>query len=158
GRRSFLEEQLEGRNDALPAPIQAQLAALDISKTSAAQLWADELSAQEHIRLLQDSEAKQQARKARNALGERYAYEAVRRHTLRAIYSPAQLKEQMDWFWLNHFSIFARKGAIRWTIGDYDEHAIRPHALGRFRDLVMATLTHPAMLQYLDNAQNAVGH
>jgi uncharacterized protein (DUF1800 family) len=43
-------------------------------------------------------------------------------------------------------------------IGDYAEQAIRPHAMGHFRDLVMATLTHPAMLQYLDNAQNANGH
>ena len=158
GRRSFLEEQLVGRNDALPGPIQAQIAALDISKTSAMQLWAEELAAQERIRSLPDGEAKQQARKARNELGERYAYEAMRRHILRAVYSPAQLKEQMDWFWLNHFSIFARKGAIRWMAADYEERAIRPHALGHFRDLVMATLTHPAMLQYLDNAQNAAGH
>jgi len=158
GRRSFLEEQLEGRNDALPAPIQAQIAALDISKTSASQLWAEELRARERFSSLADGEAKQQARKARNALGERYAYEGMRRHILRAVYSPAQLKEQMDWFWLNHFSIFARKGAIRWMAADYEERAIRPHALGHFRDLVMATLTHPAMLQYLDNAQNASGH
>ena len=158
GRRSFLEEQLEGRNDTLPASIQAQVAALDISRSSAAQLWADELAAQEHIRSLQEGEAKLQARKARNALGERYAYEGMRRHILRAVYSPAQLKEQMDWFWLNHFSIFAGKGAIRWMAADYEERAIRPHALGHFRDLVMATLTHPAMLQYLDNAQNAAGH
>lgn len=158
GRRSFLEEQLEGRNEALPPAVQAQIAALDISKAAAAQLWADEVAAQEHIRSLPDGEAKQQARKARNALGERYTYESMRRHLLRAVYSPAQLKEQMDWFWLNHFSVFARKGGIRWMVADYEEHAIRPHALGHFRDLVMATLTHPAMLQYLDNAQNAAGH
>ena len=42
-------------------------------------------------------------------------------------------------------------------MANYEEHAIRPHVLGKFRDLVMATLTHPAMLVYLDNAQNAVG-
>jgi len=158
GRRSFLEEQLEARDDALPAAIQAQIAALEISKTSTAQLWAGELAAQERIRSLPEGEAKQRARKERNALGERYAYEGMRRHVLRAVYSPAQLKEQMDWFWLNHFSIFANKGAIRWMAADYDERAIRPHVLGRFRDLVMATLTHPAMQQYLDNAQNAAGH
>src|SRR5664279_633772 len=64
----------------------------------------------------------------------------------------------MSWFWLNHFSVFARKGAIRWLAADYEEQAIRPHALGHFRDLVMATLKHPAMLQYLDNEQNAAGH
>ena len=43
-------------------------------------------------------------------------------------------------------------------IGDYEDKAIRPHALGRFRDLLAATLRHPAMLRYLDNDQNAAGH
>jgi uncharacterized protein (DUF1800 family) len=74
------------------------------------------------------------------------------------VYAPDQLKEQMSWFWLNHFNVFARKGAEPWLISDYAEHAIRPHAMGKFRDLVMATLTHPAMLTYLDNARNANGH
>ncbi len=62
------------------------------------------------------------------------------------------------WFWLNHFSVFQYKANDAWLVGDYSQNAIRPHALGRFRDLVLATLTHPAMLQYLDNAQNAAGH
>src|SRR5207253_592753 len=61
-------------------------------------------------------------------------------------------------FWLNHFSVHQHKADERWLLGDYEERAIRPHALGRFRDLVLATLEHPAMLEYLDNAQNAVGH
>ena len=64
----------------------------------------------------------------------------------------------MVWFWLNHFSVHQHKANLRWLVGDYEERAIRPHALGHFRDLVLATLEHPAMLQYLDNNQNAVGH
>jgi uncharacterized protein (DUF1800 family) len=44
------------------------------------------------------------------------------------------------------------------VLGDYEARAIRPHALGRFRDLLSATVYHPAMLRYLDNEQNAVGH
>jgi hypothetical protein len=59
---------------------------------------------------------------------------------------------------LDHFSVFQYKANDAWLVGDYAENAIRPHALGHFRDLVLATLTHPAMLQYLDNAQNAAGH
>ncbi|WP_163066650.1 DUF1800 family protein, partial [Acinetobacter baumannii] len=39
-----------------------------------------------------------------------------------------------------------------------EARAIRPYALGRFRDLLAATLSHPAMLRYLDNADNAAGH
>ena len=49
------------------------------------------------------------------------------------------------------------KKNIRAMLGDYEEHAIRPHALGRFRALLAATVRHPAMLRYLDNDQNAVG-
>src|SRR5476649_1779830 len=43
-------------------------------------------------------------------------------------------------------------------VGDYEDQAIRAHALGRFRDLLEATLRHPAMLRYLDNDQNAANH
>jgi uncharacterized protein (DUF1800 family) len=47
------------------------------------------------------------------------------------------------------------KRMLRALVGDYEEQAIRPHALGNFRDLLRATAHHPAMLLYLDNAQNA---
>jgi uncharacterized protein (DUF1800 family) len=77
---------------------------------------------------------------------------------LRALYAPDQLRERMTWFWLNHFNVYQYKANIRVLIGDYEQTAIRKHAMGRFRDLLMATLKHPAMLRYLDNADNAVGH
>jgi uncharacterized protein (DUF1800 family) len=62
----------------------------------------------------------------------------------------------MTWFWMNHFSVYAQKANVRWTLAAY-ETGVRDHALGRFRDLVMATLTSPAMLEYLDNAQSSAG-
>jgi len=74
------------------------------------------------------------------------------------VYSPSQLQEQMVSFWLNHFSVNQYKANLRWLVGDYAEQAIGPHVFGHFKDLVLATLEHPAMLQYLDNNQNAVGH
>jgi uncharacterized protein (DUF1800 family) len=77
---------------------------------------------------------------------------------LRDLYSPAQLREQLVWFWFNHFNVHLYKSNIRMLVGDYQDNAIRPHALGRFRDLLSATLHHVAMLRYLDNDQNAVGH
>jgi uncharacterized protein (DUF1800 family) len=77
---------------------------------------------------------------------------------LRDLYSPDQLREVMTGFWLNHFNVYADKAEIRLFVKDYEDQAIRPHALGRFRDLLEATLRSPAMLQYLDNAQNAKGH
>jgi len=76
---------------------------------------------------------------------------------LRALYSPNQLEEQMTWFWMNHFSVFQFKGPLRALVADYEERAVRPQALGRFRDLLGATARHPAMLIYLDNARNSAG-
>ena len=69
----------------------------------------------------------------------------------RAVYSERQLQEMMVDFWYNHFNVFAAKGADRWLITEYERDAIRPHALGKFRDLLEATAKSPAMLFFLDN-------
>jgi uncharacterized protein (DUF1800 family) len=69
----------------------------------------------------------------------------------RAIYSERQMQELMVDFWYNHFNVFAAKGADRWFITTYERDAIRPHAMGKFRDLLEATAKSPAMLFYLDN-------
>jgi len=158
GREGYLGEQLQPGDGHLPDPVARQIGALHIMQTDGAQLLAAVMVEQKRINALPDGPDKQAARQALGDQGNQLVYEARRRELLRAIYSPAQLKEQMVWFWLNHFSVFEQKANVRWLIGDYSERAIRPHALGRFRDLVMATLEHPAMLQYLDNAQNSAGH
>jgi uncharacterized protein (DUF1800 family) len=69
----------------------------------------------------------------------------------RAVLSERQLQEVMVDFWFNHFNVDARKGAVKWMVADYERTAVRPHALGKFRDLLLATARHPAMLFYLDN-------
>jgi uncharacterized protein (DUF1800 family) len=69
----------------------------------------------------------------------------------RAIYSERQLNEVMDDFWFNHFNIFWQKGADRWMVTSYERDVIRPHTLGKFQDLLLATAKSPAMLFYLDN-------
>jgi uncharacterized protein (DUF1800 family) len=69
---------------------------------------------------------------------------------LRARYSERQLAEVMVDFWLNHFNVFSGKGSVRYYLPAYEKDAIRPHALGRFRDLLGAVAHHPAMLFYLD--------
>src|SRR6266446_3326001 len=73
---------------------------------------------------------------------------------LRAVYSERQLQEVMVDFWTNHFNVFAGKGADRWLLVSYDRDTIRPHALGNFSDLLLATAQSPAMLFYLDNFQS----
>ncbi len=69
----------------------------------------------------------------------------------RAVYSERQLQEMMVDFWYNHFNVYAAKGADRWLITEYERDAIRPNAMGKFRNLLEATSKSPAMLFYLDN-------
>jgi len=73
---------------------------------------------------------------------------------LRAIYSERQLDEVMTDFWINHFNVFINKGADRYMLTSYERDVIRPHALGKFKDLLIATAKSPAMLFYLDNWQS----
>lgn len=70
---------------------------------------------------------------------------------LRAVYSQRQLQEIMVDFWSSHFSIYIGKNQIRWLKTADDRDAIRPNALGKFRDLLLASAKSPAMLMYLDN-------
>ena len=74
---------------------------------------------------------------------------------LRAAYSERQLDEVMVDFWFNHFNVFAGKGQTRSYLTEYERVAIRPNALGTFRNLLGATAQSPAMLFYLDNWQSA---
>ena len=74
---------------------------------------------------------------------------------LRAIYSERQLQEVLTDFWFNHFNVDARKGRDRFLLTEYEREAIRPHVLGKFRDLLGATAKSPAMLFYLDNWMSA---
>jgi uncharacterized protein (DUF1800 family) len=80
--------------------------------------------------------------------------EATTARLIRAVESPSQLQEVMTDFWFNHFNVYSGKGLDRLWVGAYEQQAIRPYALGHFRDLVMFTARHPAMLFYLDNWQN----
>jgi uncharacterized protein (DUF1800 family) len=73
---------------------------------------------------------------------------------LRAILSERQLQEVMTDFWFNHFNIYIGKDSDQWYTTTYERDDIRKHALGKFRDLLLATATSPAMMIYLDNWQS----
>jgi uncharacterized protein (DUF1800 family) len=77
--------------------------------------------------------------------------ELVQAKLLRAIYSDRQLEQVMTDFWFNHFNVFVGKGPEREFLTNYEQEVIRPRALGKFEDLLMATAKSPAMLFYLDN-------
>ena len=72
----------------------------------------------------------------------------------RALDSNRQLEQVLADFWFNHFNIFEGKDRVRAMLASYERDAIRPHVLGKFKDLLLATARHPAMLLYLDNWQS----
>src|SRR6476620_2290848 len=78
----------------------------------------------------------------------------VSNRVLRAVYSERQLQEVMVDFWQNHFNVFSGKAAVRWYIPSYERDVLRKNALGSFRDLLVGTAQHPAMLFYLDNLES----
>ena len=77
--------------------------------------------------------------------------ELVQQKLVRAVSSNRQLQQVLTDFWFNHFNVFAQKEADQWLVTSYEREVIRPHALGKFRDLLLATAQSPAMLFYLDN-------
>ena len=89
-----------------------------------------------------------------NAPQQVVSYDLLESKLLRAIYSNRQLAEELDDFWFNHFNVYYDKGADRFLIPSFERDAIRPHVLGKFRDLLEATAKSPAMLFYLDNFQS----
>ena len=81
--------------------------------------------------------------------------ELSQQRLIRAVHSERQLEEVLVDFWFNHFNVFAGKGPTRMYLTEYERDVIRPHVLGKFRDLLGATAQSPAMLFYLDNWQSA---
>jgi len=73
----------------------------------------------------------------------------------RAVYSNRQLEAVLEDFWFNHFNVFANKGDGKWFLTAYERDTIRPHAMGKFSELLLATAKSPAMLYFLDNYLSA---
>ena len=159
GREKWLDRQLHPQpSDHLPQSAQAQIDAMPISQNSMLDLVSELQARNRAVNTIKDPVEKQPAAQAYQQALTDTARQSAARHVLRALYSPAQLREQMTWFWFNHFNVHQYKSDIRPMLADYEETAIRAHALGRFRDLLGATARHPAMLRYLDNAENYAGH
>jgi uncharacterized protein (DUF1800 family) len=157
GTGAYLARQLRpAAEPRLPPEVQATIDSMTISKRSMVDLASELERRQRDFRNLPPGEMKGERQAYQQELT-RLAREAATRMLLRALYSPEQLQEEMTWFWMNHFSVFLGKANVRVLVGDYEERAIRPHALGRFGELLGAVAHHPAMLVYLDNARNAVG-
>ncbi|HVC37469.1 MAG TPA: DUF1800 domain-containing protein, partial [Gammaproteobacteria bacterium] len=147
GVDQYIQQQLHPDSMPLPDELQQQLAALDTLQLSPTELF-EQYGPQPHARGEKLTPAERKALRQRAKVILQQAAEA---RLLRAIESPRQLQEVMTAFWFNHFNVFAGKGLDYLWIGSYEQRAIRPYALGHFRDLLFATAKSPAMLFYLDN-------
>ena len=159
GTERWLAEQLHpAPNTAVPEAVRTQIEAMpDVHKLPFDIAVAFEQQAKSANQVVDPDQKKAAQQVYQQAMNDR-AKQAAARTILRALYAPDQLRERMAWFWFNHFNVHQYKSNIRVLIGDYQDRAIRPLALGKFRDLLVATLHHPAMLRYLDNSDNAAGH
>ena len=136
--------------NSIPEPIElrwrlAQLDTLKLNPVQLRQLYGP-------LRTLRGFKPNPELEKAQRERVQIILRDASEARILRALLSPRQLNEVMVDFWFNHFNVFSGKGLDDVWIGNYEEQAIRPFVLGRFRDLLFATTKHPAMLVYLDNA------
>jgi len=150
GLEVYLAQQLHPETLRTPADLTEHLDDLKTIHMSLAEMTERYAVPLEEAAHNKDEDAARDARRA----AEDIVNDMIRGRMLRAAKSPAQLQEVMTDFWYNHFNVSVDKGLDRIWIGSYERDAIRPHALGRFRDLLEATARHPAMLEYLDNLHN----
>jgi uncharacterized protein (DUF1800 family) len=147
GVERYIAEQLDPDSIREPLELQWRLAALETLKFDAVELR----QLYGPLRTIRGFKLPAELVKAQQTRARIIVAQAQQARLLRAVLSPRQLQELMVDFWYNHFNVFAGKELDDLWIGDYEQRAIRPFALGRFRDLLFAVAKHPAMLVYLDN-------
>lgn len=156
GVEQYLKEQLSPESIPLPSAV-AQVAQVPALTETPLSLFLNygkpALKALSQGGGKTPEEKKALGKVVRETYGKLYQ-DAATAHLTRAVDSPRQLQELMTDFWFNHFNVSSDKGLDHIWTGQYEESAIRPYALGRFRDLLGATAHHAAMLFYLDNWQN----
>jgi uncharacterized protein (DUF1800 family) len=114
------------------------------------------LAAQRAARQDQDPQQRQAALQAYRREARDHYLEAVGARTQAALQSDTPFVERLVHFWANHFAVSIDKAAVLGLAGAFEADAIRPHVLGRFEDLLLAAVRHPAMLLFLDQA-NSIG-
>ena len=155
------DRELERRLDRLPA---LEMSASEIAQTYPRPGMIRAEASRAGV-IPEDTEDKKERRGAAMQWAEEQGYRSQRelagqlmaQKLWRAVESENQLAEVMTDFWFNHFNVSMTDNQSRGHLLSYERDAIRPNALGAFRDLLGATARHPAMLLYLDNAQSTAG-
>jgi len=147
GIERYIGEQLDPGSIPEPIELQWRLAQIDTLKLNPVQLR----QLYGPLRTLRGFKPNAELEKAQRERVRLILRDASEARLLKAVSSRRQLQEVMVDFWFNHFNVYSGKGLDDVWIGNYEEQAIRPFVLGRFRDLFFAATKHPAMLVYLDN-------
>jgi uncharacterized protein (DUF1800 family) len=138
--RGWLGAQLEGGAPSLPDPASAERRAV-----------ADVLGGRPAREVQQDEALRDRLRRAVTAVRNAETGAALARR----VTSERPFVERLVAFWSNHLCVSAAGNPrVAPLAGPYEREAIRPHVLGRFEDLVLASARHPAMLLYLDQADS----
>lgn len=129
--------------------------AIDAPPEATPQAIADAIRTFRAVGAAQNEEQRREARReARRRLVDIAAAESRAALMTRAM-SDRPYLERLVAFWSNHLCVsIAAKVLVAPLAGSYEREAIRPHVLGRFEDMVLASARHPAMLVYLDNFQS----
>lgn len=161
GAARLLDEQLDPHaGSALPPQVADELASLEVNAPLTKlipPIVREERALRRMARNAGDAERTESTLRAINQRKAELTREAMSQELLLAVYAHDQLRQRLTWFWLNHFNVF-RAGNIGPMMADYTQRVIAPRVLGRFRDLLAATMFSPQMLLYLNNAQNAREH
>ena len=152
GIEAYIQSQLKPNSIAQPQSLSEQLARLETLQMSPVQLIRD--YRQRPRQNQQQQQLTPEMLMAARQKSRQILQQAIQGRLLNAVESPRQLQEVMVDFWYSHFNVFSRKGLDRFLVGSYEQQAIRPSTLGKFRTLLESTAQHPAMLFYLDNWQN----
>lgn len=142
--RRWLLSQLDAY-DPLPAPWRALPRSSRVAAEWVAQQREVRRTPEEQRSAVREAWRKREGEAYRAAIGARVAS---------ALQTPTPFAERLVHFWSNHFAVSVDKNPVTGLAGSFEADAIRPHILGRFEDLLLAAVRHPAMLVFLDQARS----
>jgi uncharacterized protein (DUF1800 family) len=155
GRQPMRREAPQDAEQIMALPPEQRMQSILAMEPEERRAFAQSLTPEERAQIMNSLTPEQRERTLAMRNPQRVILtELMQAKVLRAAYSERQLEEVMTDFWYNHFNVFIGKGPDRYLVNGYERDVIRPHALGKFQDLLVATAKSPAMLFYLDNWQS----
>jgi uncharacterized protein (DUF1800 family) len=157
----FIDQQLHPESIAVPDSLKELIASKPALTLTPARMFLEygrpalKLASGQKDGPPDDKDAKKEAQQLMRDTYKKIYQDQFEVRLNRALDSPRQLEELLTEFWFNHFNVSFDKGLDHLWVGSFEEVAIRPYAMGKFRDLLGATAHHAAMLFYLDNWQNS---